>query len=92
VPSASHRGTRDAVRLERNLRGVSSDLLLICGKVAQATYEETDWDPPASTKAYYMKHPASRNWTNEEIEETAAQLQKDLDDVCQRFEPSGRET
>ena len=71
VPSASHRGTRDPDRLARNLSRIDCDLLLICGAVAQATFEESGFVVPEGTRAFYMKHPAARSWTKQEIEETS---------------------
>lgn len=78
VASPNHRGTPDPVRLQRNLESVSFDVLLICGKVAQETYEASDYELPTGCKAYYMKHPAARNWKRREIEEVREQLENDL--------------
>jgi hypothetical protein len=60
--SANHHGTPDANWLFENLKILEPfDLLLICGKVAQATYALSGYE---FERKIEMPHPAARMWTN----------------------------
>jgi hypothetical protein len=52
-----------------------ADLFLICGKVAQATYDAA---VPSLNfilpNVIRMDHPAARRWTNEKLDAIAAQI------------------
>jgi hypothetical protein len=65
VGSPNHHGVPDPQWLSRNLRRLTFDLLLVCGKVAQQTYRNCDYQTTAKT--LFMPHPAARNWTAEQI-------------------------
>jgi hypothetical protein len=74
VNSASDRGTPDAAWLRGNLEILKPTLVLVCGKVAQNTFEADMVDP--ATTVIHLRHPADRRWTREEIDETAARLKE----------------
>ena len=77
VESANHHGTPDPAWLAQNLQSEEPfDLLLVCGKVAKATYEKSGvhyWE-----KVIEMPHPAARNWTNAALDAMHARIQKSL--------------
>jgi hypothetical protein len=59
--SANHHGTPDAGWLRENLDMLAPiDVLLVCGKVAQATYAQTGYE---FERKIDMPHPAARMWT-----------------------------
>lgn len=61
--SASQHGTPDSAWLAENLRLLEPfDVLLVCGKVAQATYRDSGYAPQA--RVLEMPHPAARMWTH----------------------------
>lgn len=62
VSSANHHGTPDAEWLRENLELLSPfKVLLVCGKVAQATYVKSGCKYPRMLE---MPHPAARMWTH----------------------------
>lgn len=78
--SASHHGTPDPAYVRENFKRAQldgCDLFLICGKVAQATFE-------ASFQPYnrlqfnhiYMDHPAARRWSNATIDAMKLQVRE----------------
>lgn len=74
VASAAHHGKPDPMWLRGNLEYLEPfDVLLVCGKIAQATYARTCYRFP---KTLLIPHPAARMWTNEMIEETARQVRE----------------
>lgn len=64
VANARLKGTPDPERLATNLQRLTYDLLLVCGKVAQATFDRCGYRPEC--KVLKIKHPAARDWTKEE--------------------------
>lgn len=79
VCSAKERGTPDKKWLRENLAELwPFDLLLVCGKVAQATYEQKSALHPC--RIIEMPHPAARTWNT-------ASLVK-----CQQFIQSGTQS
>lgn len=61
VNSAKGRGTPDKQWVKENLTLLAPfSLLLVCGKVAQATYDAAD---AQSARIIEMPHPAARGWT-----------------------------
>lgn len=82
VTSPDQHGEPDPEWLEQNLLLLKPEVILVCGKVAQATYARTVWPSLASvkgTKVLHIPHPAARNyWTRAVITETAERIQKEL--------------
>lgn len=82
VNSASAHGTPDVKRLESNVnwwcrRVVANQneaTILVCGKVAQKTFEEGVIDVHDGIYHVYMPHPAWRGWTNETLDAVKEQL------------------
>lgn len=72
--SANHHGTPDPDWLRENLELLAPfDVLLVCGKVAQATYAKTGHEFSSTIE---MPHPAARMWTNWMIEATAQRVKE----------------
>lgn len=70
--SANHHGTPDPDWLRENLELLAPfDVLLVCGKVAQATYARSGCEYPHTIK---MLHPAARTWTHAMIDATAQRV------------------
>lgn len=80
VTSASQHGKPDPEWLGDNLAQMERhrhiDVLLVCGKVAQKTYNNTGlWWQPGDTRIIEMPHPAARYiWTPELIERLKAEI------------------
>lgn len=72
--SANHHGKPDPVWLRENLERLEFDVLLVCGKIAQATYAQSGYQ---FDRVIEMPHPAARMWTKAMIEEMAQRV-KDL--------------
>lgn len=81
VSSPKHHGKGDPDWLMKNLKrldGENGDInvLLICGKVAQATYARFGFTPQRA-REIWIPHPAARAyWTKQVIEETAGKIQE----------------
>lgn len=75
VSSARGRGTPDPDRLAKNLRRLTYDLLLLCGKVAQQTWSVCGYVPDC--KIVQMPHPAARTWTRQQLDEWKERLHED---------------
>lgn len=73
VHSARHRGTPDKVWLEANLRKLQPDVLLVCGKVAQATFSRS-MAPKA--RVLVLPHPAARTWSKASIAAARNKIQQ----------------
>lgn len=74
VSNPNGRGKPNPKRLRANLARLSFDLLLVCGRVAQKTLDQSDFlisdfDSEKSS-IVFMPHPASRNWSLQSIRET----------------------
>jgi hypothetical protein len=85
VSSPKEHGIPDPIWLRENLTrledptaeppGVTFDVLLVCGKVAQATFKLSGYTPRAA-RVIEIPHPAARTvWTREYIDRIAAQIQ-----------------
>ncbi len=86
--SANIHGKGDPVWLGENLRmldGIGAqpdgcvpttiEVLLVCGRVAQSTYRQCGYVPPAA-RVIEIPHPAARMfWTREKVAEIASQIQ-----------------
>lgn len=72
VGSANHHGTPDPAWLRENLEILAPfDVLLVCGKVAQATYARCGHEFANLIK---IPHPAARRWTQAAIAAAAARV------------------
>jgi len=72
--SASHHGIPDPDWLLENLNLLAPiDVLLVCGKVAQAAYAKTGHE---FERKMLIPHPAARMWTNAMIEDAAARVRE----------------
>lgn len=76
VYDAKHRGTPDKAWLEANLRELAPDVLLVCGKVAQATFARA-MAPKARVIA--LPHPAARTWSKATIEAARRKVSKAIE-------------
>lgn len=74
VYSASSRGTPDPEWLRRNLRVLQPDLVLVCGRVANATFKPDMVRRDA--KVIVMQHPAARTWSRAKIVAAQRRVQK----------------
>ena len=50
------------------------DVLLVCGRVAQRTFQDCDYQPK-NAQIIEMPHPAARQWTKEKLATTSSQIQ-----------------
>lgn len=74
VGSASQHGTPDPAWLRENLEILAPfDVLLVCGRVAQATYAKTGHE---FAGLLLIDHPAARRWTNEAIAAAAQRVRE----------------
>ena len=72
VGAATQHGTPDPAWLRENLEILSPfDVLLVCGKVAQATYARSGY---AFDHTLEIPHPAARRWTPAAIAAAAARV------------------
>lgn len=74
VSAAHQHGTPDPKWLCDNLtllhRGHKFYVILVCGKVAQATYKQCEFKPLSHTRIIRIPHPAARGvWNKEYIEQ-----------------------
>ncbi len=82
VSSAKHHGTPDPVWLAQNLDEIERrrpdscpiDVLLVCGKIAQKTFDLSGYKP-STARIIRMPHPAARAvWTKDFIEQISRQI------------------
>jgi hypothetical protein len=59
--NASQHGVPDSEWLQENIRRYDPQLLMVCGRVAQATWERTRTAPG---RVLLMPHPAARRWSH----------------------------
>lgn len=72
--SASHHGTADPVWLRENLDILAPfDLLIVCGKIAQATYARSGHEFAPMME---IPHPAARMWTQAMIASASARVKE----------------
>ncbi len=72
--SASHHGTPDPKWLRENLEILAPfDVLLVCGKVAQATYNKSGHE---YARKIEIPHPAARMWTHAMLEVAANRVRE----------------
>ena len=78
VSSPKEHGTPDPHWLSENLRIINDlrpiDILLICGKVAQRTFESVSY-VPEKARVIPIPHPVARVWTKERIKMTSQIIQ-----------------
>jgi hypothetical protein len=71
-PSAKNHGTPDPAWVAANLKSAEPfDLLLVCGKVAQETYDAAGLQ---YLNVIRMDHPAARRWSNAKLDAVTAQI------------------
>lgn len=74
MPSANHHGKPDPAWVRENLELLQPfDLLLVCGKVAQATYKASGY---ITLGVIIMPHPAARMWTKQMIAEYSEKIER----------------
>lgn len=74
--SANDHGTPDPKWVAENLeflRLQGMNVLLVCGKVARETYEQSGFGFP---RVVFMDHPAARRWTKEKLNATKAEIDR----------------
>lgn len=72
--SANHHGEPDLQWTRDNLRMAGKfDLLMVCGKVAKATFEQVREENPPY-QILYMDHPAARRWTQAKLIQTMEEI------------------
>jgi hypothetical protein len=74
VCRASQQGTPDALWLQNNLSQLAPELVLVCGKVAQATFKRDMVGP--GVRVLKLPHPAARTWTKRDIARWAKRVQE----------------
>ena len=74
VYRADQQGTPDEAWLRHNLKSLRPAVVLVCGRVAQATFERGM--VPAGTKVFKLPHPAARTWTKQMIEQWSRRIQR----------------
>jgi uracil-DNA glycosylase len=79
---ASDRGTPDSKWLRANLRVLRPRLVLVCGSVAQSTFERSMVD--ADTRVLRLPHPAARTWTKAMIKRWAKRIQRCQEDMYEQ--------
>ncbi len=73
VYSATGRGTPSKKWLQANLGFLQPDVLLLCGNVAQSTFEEF---MAPNAKVLRLMHPAARTWSMESIKKAKRQISR----------------
>lgn len=76
---ANAHGTPEPAYVAANLTPMSGKpckVILVCGKIAQATYKASGFKAPANVTVIEMPHPAARTWTNAALDATAARIAK----------------
>jgi len=76
---ARQHGIPDADWLCQNLNLIDCDVLLVCGRIAQATYAQTTGYWKRDARVIRMPHPAARNWTREQFEHYAKLIRNQFD-------------
>ena len=72
--SARHHGTPDPAWLCENLKSLEPfDVLLVCGRVAQATYAQSGYE---FARKIEMPHPAARMWTHAMLDAAAKMVRE----------------
>lgn len=67
VANARLHGRPDPEWLAQNLKRLSYNLLLVCGRVAQRTFLECGYSP--RSRIIEMPHPAARVWTHGSLDQ-----------------------
>jgi hypothetical protein len=74
VYDARDQGTPNPTWLRANLRTLCPDLVIVCGAVANATFERGM--VPKHCKVLAMPHPAARTWTKAAIAATTTKVRR----------------
>lgn len=84
VCSPTQRGTPDKTWLRDNIKELLPfELLLVCGRVAQRTYEQ-GWIP-RDIRIIELPHPAARVWTRESLAFAKRLIQEGKSSLCLEF-------
>lgn len=94
VSSARGRGKPDVVWLHNNLADLQPfKLLLVCGKVAQATYlQESSWYQREEERVVCLPHPAARNWSRDSLAFAGRLIREGKSDLQLSLSRSGKLT
>ena len=65
VANAQQHGKPDPSWLERNLKRLDMELLLVCGRIAQQTFAVCRYRPQC--RIVEIPHPAARTWTKQSL-------------------------
>lgn len=73
VGNANQHGVPDLNWLAKNLKRVQCDRLLVCGRIAQKSFDQL----PSRLEypILYLPHPAARNWSKERLEYWQKEIQ-----------------
>jgi hypothetical protein len=74
VENANRHGTPNPEWLATSLQRLTYDLLLLCGRIAQETYDQCGYTPKCVILR--MPHPAARMWTKQMLQEWQERLKK----------------
>lgn len=74
VATAKGRGKPCAAWLAGNLARLQPAVVLVCGRVARATFKRSMVGKAA--KVLYLPHPAARTWTKQAIKRTSKRIQR----------------
>jgi hypothetical protein len=68
-------------QIEHGPRGATIDVLLVCGKIAQQTWEACDYELQSpNVRVVKMPHPAARYiWTTAEVERMSRVIRGEID-------------
>jgi len=72
-------GTPDPSWLKQNLLRITPEVILLCGRVAQETWNRLGLDIATvkrESTVYRLPHPAARNWTKESLQLWTERLAK----------------
>ena len=74
VSTARGRGKPDAEWLAANLAMLTPNVVIVCGRVARATFKRRM--VPRGAKVFHIAHPAARTWTKAALSRTAKRIQR----------------
>lgn len=87
VTSSTGRGKPDRAWLKKNLLDLYPfELLLVCGKVAQDTYDSIRNLDGVHCRVVYVPHPAARMWSVRGLEKTKRFIRNGKHDIELRFD------
>jgi len=84
VTSPKGKGNPDAQWLADSLNEITFSVLLVCGKVAQETYDRVG-SVPGDYRTIYLPHPAARQWTKRDMVLASGMVQEGKADLHLQF-------